>query len=241
MTRVLGHVMAAGGSQVTACRESGVTGAGFGSIGDMVKVRCAEHDAVGIVSAARVEPGSPPRDVLVIELFGELVPSCDGRTQFSRGVSRYPASGAPVFSADDADLSAIFGLPSGTNLRIGTLYHDPTRSAFLLMDPLLTRHFAVLGSTGSGKSCATTLILSAIAAEHPDAHIVLLDPHNEYATGFGDLAEVIDVDNLQMPFWFFDFEEAVRILVSAPVRARHIAQIASSSTELRKSALHPSL
>src|SRR5437879_10876945 len=81
------------------------------------------------------------------------------------------------------------------------------------MDPLLTRHFAVLGSTGSGKSCTATLILSAIAAEHPNAHIVLLDPHNEYATAFGELAEVIDVDNLQMPFWVFDFEGGVRIVV----------------------------
>jgi len=224
MKRVLGHVTAAGGSQVTACLETGITGAGFGSIGDMVKVRCAEHEAVGIISATRVEPGSPPRDVLVIELFGELVPSCDGRAQFSRGVSRYPASGAPVFSARDADLSAIFGLPSGTNLRIGTLYHDPTRSAFLLMDPLLTRHFAVLGSTGSGKSCATTLILSAIAAEHPNAHIVMLDPHNEYGTAFGDFAEVLDVDNLQMPFWFFDFEEAVRILVRGGTTQEQEAQ-----------------
>src|SRR5215472_13291038 len=139
MERVLAHVMATGGCQVTACLESGIAGTGFGSIGDMVKVRCAEHDLVGVVSATRVEPGCPPRDVLVIELFGELVPSCDGRPQFSRGVSRYPASGAPVVSARDIDLSAIFGPPLGTNLRVGTLYHDPARSAFLLMDPLLTR------------------------------------------------------------------------------------------------------
>src|ERR1051325_4339978 len=221
MKRVLGHVTAAGGSQVTACLDAGTR---FGRIGGMVKVRCAEHDTVGIVSATRVEPGSPPRELLVIELFGELVSSCDGRAQFSRGVSRYPASGAPVFSANDADLSAIFGLPSGTNLRIGTLYHDPTRSAFLLMDPLLTRHFAVLGSTGSGKSCATTLILSAIAAEHPNAHIVLLDPHNEYATAFCCLAEVIDVDNLQMPFWFFDIEEASRILIRGGTTQEQEAQ-----------------
>ena len=224
MERVLGHVSTAGGSQVTACLETGITVGGFGSVGDMVKVRCAEHYAIGVVSATRVEPGSPPRDALVIELFGELVSSCDGFPQFSRGVSRYPAFGAPVVSARDADLSAIFGPPSGTNLRIGTLYHDPARSAFLLMDPLLTRHFAVLGSTGSGKSCAATLILSAIATGHRNAHIVLLDPHNEYSTAFGDLAEVINVDNLQMPFWFLDFEEAVRILVRGGTAQEQEAQ-----------------
>jgi DNA helicase HerA-like ATPase len=144
--------------------------------------------------------------------------------QFSRGISRYPVSGAPVFGTSDLELAAIFAPPSGTNLRIGSLFHDPARPALLLMDPLLTRHFAVLGSTGSGKSCTATLILSAIAAEHPNAHIVLLDPHNEYATAFGELAEVIDVDNLQMPFWFFDFEEAVRILVRGGTAQEQEAQ-----------------
>ena len=114
------------------------------------------------------------------------------------------SSPAASRATSDADLSAIYAPASGTNIRIGTLYQDMTRPAFLLMDQLLTRHFAVLGSTGSGKSCTATLVLSAIIEEHPGAHIVLLDPHNEYATAFGELAEVINVDTLQMPFWFFD-------------------------------------
>src|SRR5437016_3042512 len=71
----------------------------------------------------------------------------------------------------------------------GTLYHDAGRPAFLLMNALLAKNFAVLGMTGSGKSCGVTCILSAILADHPNAHIVLLDPHNEYATAFGELAE----------------------------------------------------
>src|ERR1041385_2356098 len=224
MKKILGHVTAAGGSQMTACLDSGVSCDAAGRIGDIVKVQCAEHDVVGIVSAVRVEPGSPPRDVVVVELFGELVRThCPG-AQFSRGISRYPVSGAPVFVASDVDRAAIFAPVSGTNLHIGALYQDPGRPAFLLMDPLLTRHFAVLGSTGSGKSCAATLILSAIAAEHPNAHIVMLDPHNEYGTAFGDFAEVLDVDNLQMPFWFFDFEEAVRILVRGGTTQEQEAQ-----------------
>ena len=67
-----------------------------------------------------------------------------------------------MLAASDIDLTAIHAPASGTNIRIGTLYQDVTRPAFLLMDQLLTRHFAVLGSTGSGKSCTATLILSAI-------------------------------------------------------------------------------
>jgi uncharacterized protein len=224
MKKILGHVTAAGGSQMTACLDSGVSCDAAGRIGDIVKVQCAEHDVVGIVSAVRVEPGPPPRDVVVVELFGELVTTDGSGVQFSRGVSRYPVSGAPVFVASEADRAVMFAPASGTNLRIGALYQDPSRPAFLLMDPLLTQHFAVLGSTGSGKSCAATLILSAIAAEHPNVHIVVLDPHDEYATAFGDLAEVIDVNNLQMPFWFFDLEEAVRILVRGGTAQEQEAQ-----------------
>jgi uncharacterized protein len=74
----------------------------------------------------------------------------------------------------------------------------------VLIDELLAKNFAVLGATGSGKSCAVTLMLSAILTDHPNAHIVVLDPHNEYARAFGQLAEVVSVDNLQLPLWLFD-------------------------------------
>src|SRR5260370_23422086 len=101
MEQVLGQVTAASGSRITACLDPGLARDGFGRIGDMVKVRCAGHQAVG---AVQVEPGSPPRDVFVIELFGELTPSPEGPAQFTRGVSRYPVSGAPVLAASDGDL-----------------------------------------------------------------------------------------------------------------------------------------
>src|SRR6202035_5737530 len=84
---------------------------------------------------------------------------------------------------------------------------------FVVVDELLAKNFAVLGSTGSGKSCAVTLLLLAILTEHKHAHIVLLDPHNEYGKALGDFAEIVNVDNLQLPFWLLDFEEAVGVLV----------------------------
>jgi hypothetical protein len=111
MEQILGHVTAAGASQVTACLESGVASDGFGRIGDMVKVRCDEHDVVGTVSAARVEPGPPPRDVVVVELLGEIVSTYASGVQFSRGVSRYPVSGAAIIGATDDDLAAILPRP----------------------------------------------------------------------------------------------------------------------------------
>jgi len=88
----------------------------------------------------------------------------------------------------------------------------------------LRKHFAVLGTTGSGKSCAVSLLLSAILADYPMAHIVLIDPHNEYGRAFAKAAEVINVDNLQLPFWLFDFEEAVGILIRGGTAQEQEAQ-----------------
>jgi len=65
--------------------------------------------------------------------------------------------------------------PSVSNLSLGSLYHDPSRPAFVLVDELLAKNFAVLGTTGSGKSCAIALILSAILAGQAHAHIVVLE------------------------------------------------------------------
>ncbi len=84
------------------------------------------------------------------------------------------------------------------------------------------KHFAILGTTGTGKSCTTALILRSILAKNPAAHILLLDPHNEYATAFSDWAEVITPRNMQLPFWLLNFEEMVEVLIADSARKAEI-------------------
>jgi hypothetical protein len=81
------------------------------------------------------------------------------------------------------------------------------------VDDLLGKHFAILGTTGTGKSCTTALILRAILEKNPAAHIVLLDPHNEYATAFQEWGEVVSPRNMQLPYWLLTFEEIVEVLI----------------------------
>ena len=71
-------------------------------------------------------------------------------------------------------------------MRVGTIRQDCLDPGHDQVDDLLGKHFAILGTTGTGKSCTTALILRAILEKNPAAHIVLLDPHNEYATAFGE-------------------------------------------------------
>ncbi|TMJ46618.1 MAG: DUF87 domain-containing protein [Alphaproteobacteria bacterium] len=218
----LGRVTAVSGAQMTV--EADQPLASSIRIGAMVKTRSVDHEVVGTIGAVQVDGGSPPRSVFVVDLLGEVVTSAEGQSEFRRGVSHYPISGAPVRDASDADLRTIYTRPSVTNVAIGTLFHDPTRQAFVLVDELLAKNFAVLGSTGSGKSCGVALILSAVLAGHPQAHVVVLDPHNEYATAFGELAEVVNVENLQLPLWLLDFEEATGVLIRGGTTQEQEAQ-----------------
>jgi DNA helicase HerA-like ATPase len=210
MGECIARVTSLSGSQVAARVEGDAVPI---SAGAMVTIACPDREVVGAVSALSSEEGPSARGLLVIDLFGELVPLPEGGCRFARGLSHTPQMGAPVCAATNADLDAVYSRPSGATLHIGSLYQDRTRPALALMDELLAKHFAIVGTTGSGKSCAVTVILADILARHPDAHIVLLDPHNEYATAFGERAEVIDIANLQLPLWLLNFEEAVRVLV----------------------------
>src|SRR5438132_11959063 len=173
----LGRVTAVSGTQVTV--EADQPLAASVRIGAMIKTRSVDHEVVGTISAVQVDGGSPPRSIFVVDLLGEIIASTEGQSEFRRGVSHYPMSGSPVRDASDADLRTIYTRPSVTNVGIGTLFHDPTRQAFVLVGELLAKNFAVLGSTGSGKSCGVALILSAVLGGHPQGHIVGLDAHKQ--------------------------------------------------------------
>ena len=77
---------------------------------------------------------------------------------------------------------------------------------------MLSKHFAVLGSTGVGKSTGVSLLMNEILKARPNLRIFLLDVHNEYGRCFGDRALVLNPRNLKLPFWLFNFEEIVDVL-----------------------------
>src|SRR5262249_2643686 len=79
-------------------------------------------------------------------------------------------------------------------------------------EEMVQKHFAIFGSTGSGKSSAVALILREIMAAQMDLRMLLIDPHNEYAASFGDKAHVVRPGNLRLPFWLFSFDELVDVV-----------------------------
>lgn len=153
--------------------------------------------------------------VAELDLMGErpVLPEGD-LGAFRHGVARFPALGDPVEPADRRDLETVY-LPSGdSRITVGTLDRDGRLPACLLSDDLLSNHFAVLGSTGAGKSCAVTVVLRAMLADHPQGHVVLLDPHDEYSRAFGDQAVHLRPDHMSLPYWLLNFAEMVGLFCS---------------------------
>jgi hypothetical protein len=208
------------------------TAASAARMGALVSLRGPESRVFGIVNALRRErdgSGSQgERTVFEIQTLGEIpITGPDAANAgFQRGVSRYPPLGAPVTTVTIRDLAKVYARPRTSNVHIGRLRHNQKVPAFIVTDSLLGKHFAVLGTTGAGKSCAVTVILRSILAEHPKGHVVLLDPHNEYASAFADMAELLNPSNLQLPYWLLNFEEISHILVGAEPGEQRFTQLA---------------
>ena len=195
-------------------------------IGDLVKMPTSRSVAFGMISSLEIRnpSSSPPaatdQRVLEIDLFGEGVYDDGGDFRFQRGISIYPSLGTEIRETTHLELAQIYAKPSESNVLIGSLYQDSELPAYLLVDDLLGKHFAVLGTTGTGKSCSTTVILRSILDAHPNGHVVLLDPHNEYGQAFDEYAEVVRPDSLNLPFWLLNFEELVEVICTSDQTSR---------------------
>lgn len=220
----IGRIVSVTGSQAVVLLD-GQPAAGGGAggpraeLGTLMKVETPSSVLFGLVSALSVpvpsqKDGEPEIRVAELELVGEIIKGdADTGPSFLRGVSIYPSLGDPVRAATAQELRQVYLRASESAVQIGSLRQDPSIPAMVQVNELLGKHFAVLGSTGTGKSCGVALILRAILRNSPNAHILLLDPHNEYASSFGRAAEIITPENLQLPFWFLTFDEIVEIVM----------------------------
>lgn len=190
-------------------------------IGSIVKVITPVSAVIGQISAISApmpQFDSKKEDIGLVEinLAGEIVISDETRRPiFSRGVPYPPSLGDGVYICDQQDLACIYAPPGIASVKVGTVVQDPAVDARLLTDDLLAKHFIVVGSTGSGKSCALTCILKRLVEAHGTARIVILDVHNEYPSAFGDLVECINLENFNLPMWMLNFQELTVALISS--------------------------
>jgi uncharacterized protein len=188
-------------------------------IGTLLKVDCSTSISLALISALSSPMPSHNKSeeelrIVEVEFIGELPKDGDGNPKaFRRGISSYPSLGDTVYRATRAELSKAYACDAETSIRVGHIQQDPSIPAMVKIDEMLGKHFAVLGTTGTGKSCTVALILRRILEKNPQAHILLLDVHREYAQSFQGMSEVITPDNMVLPFWLLNFDESVEILI----------------------------
>ncbi len=227
LTARIAHIVSVSGSRAVAVLERSPLNASRGSetriqIGMLVKIPTTNSSVAGLVCAMSAPVPSEDdgrRDgieLIEINLCGEIVTEgADGRLKFRRGVEDLPSLGDPVLHADPADLTCVYAPSELATIEVGTLFQDAEVPARLIVDELLGKHFIVVGTTGSGKSCTLACILQRVLDENAHAHVVVLDVHNEYFTAFGDKAELVTLSDLQLPFWLLNFQEMTAALTSA--------------------------
>jgi hypothetical protein len=99
---------------------------------------------------------------------------------------------------------------------------------------MLNKHFAVLGSTGVGKSSGVAVILNAVMDKAANVRILMLDGHNEFGRCFGPRANVVNSQNLKLPFWLFNFEELIDVVYAGRPAVEEELEILSEHVPVAK-------
>lgn len=243
----LGQVSAVTGASVTVrlaeSLSSGMAIIGghthrVGQVGSFVRIPQGYQDLYGVVC----EVGATAAPITVdpriddtgrwmrVELAGEAIGA-----HFERGISRHPNINDTVHIVTEQDLRRIYGHGGEGHITIGTLSSAENITVRLSIDSLVTRHTAILGSTGSGKSTAVASLLRSILqpsageAGYPGARILLLDIHGEYASAMADVAHVMSAtpqpgeEPLFVPYWALEARELLEVTVGAISDSQEIA------------------
>ena len=187
-----------------------------------------------------------------------LVGTIDGDS-FTQGVTLFPILDNPVQLLGAVDRAVIFDLPAdatprapdpddpGFIVRLGTSAVFEETPIQINPDALFAKHAAILGSTGSGKSCTIAALIQAIL-ERPEirrTNIVILDTNGEYRSAFqkriadeGDEDRWEDVgkaaclfipsnpedqaSRLSIPYWLLNSDDFVRLFRAAPTIQRPV-------------------
>ncbi|MBI1825790.1 MAG: ATP-binding protein [Planctomycetes bacterium] len=197
-----------------------------GQLGTYITIPMDNRTLVGfVVSSGRQDAVAidlEPQLLMQVQLLGEI-----HGNRFVRGVNEYPIVGDDVWVAVSKDFEAIFGsfdqLLAGSkhpqSFTFGKFALNPEFEVKVLGTELLAKHVAILGNSGSGKSCTTTRILQELL-DLNQAQVVLFDMHGEYRRAFSDEngqvnanVTYLGVDDLVLPYWLLKYEELEALFV----------------------------
>ncbi len=208
-----------------------------GQPGSYVKIPFKDFQIIGTVTSVRMETSNPVssgtgRKVAECILLGTL----EHDERFLRGVAVYPNVGQPVQIVSSRELNKIFSEFSEFGFSFGRPTSAREQRVYVQVNRFFGGHIAVLGTTGSGKSYTVVSILQQTIKKYPNPHIVVLDLHGEYARAFPEGVNLINANNIDLPYWVLNFEEFVDLTVdmNEPTAKNQITVIRDSLLRARQ-------
>ena len=198
----------------------------IGQLGSYLVIPQAERTIVAFVVSTGQHDHLADAGDDDLRVCAQLIGEVQG-TRFVRGVNEYPIVGDSVRIAVHDDFARIFGsfnqeLAEADHPKSFTLGQFALNRAFdvkVMGSEFLSKHVAVLGNSGAGKSCTTTRIMEELTSLQ-GASVVMFDMHGEYRTAFSDergqtLPNVtyMGVDDLVLPYWLLKYEELEALFV----------------------------
>lgn len=218
--------------QLSATVDSGIVileGRSYkvGQVGSFIRIPQGYQSLYGIVAdtGASAIPKTFADDPSVsgrwitVQLLGEALVGT-----FERGISQHPSVGDEVHLVTEGDLLNIYGKTGDGQVRFGHLSSAENIDVFLDVDKLVTRHCALVGSTGSGKSTTVAALLRTLCVSdtqpYPSSRILILDIHGEYSKALSDVGCVFNTDpdvlrkekGLFVPFWALELDDLLNFL-----------------------------
>jgi uncharacterized protein len=219
----------------------------IGQIGSFVRIPIGYTELYGVVS--QVGAGAVPESQREAEQHGhrwmtiQLVGEASRGATFQRGLAQHPTIEDPVHLLAEGDLELLYGSKAAPDcLEVGRLANADSIPALVNLDKLLTRHSAIVGATGSGKSNTVARLLDAIIAggRFPSARVLVFDVHGEYSNAFADSAAVFsvgaDVNALDVPYWAMTFDELLPLTTGALDGAERAA-LQDAIVELKRASI----
>ncbi len=187
-----------------------------GQPGSHVKIPFRDQNIIATVANTRmtdITPSTSPSQEAASGTISRKVAEClligtlSHKGKFNRGVAVYPNVGQKVKMVGLEELKEIFSEFVKQDFSFACLSQAEDQRAFIHVDRFFGRHSAILGTTGSGKSCTVASILQQTIKKYPDTHILVIDLHGEYAAAFPNDTQIIQADKVELPYWLLNFEE----------------------------------
>jgi hypothetical protein len=241
-------------AQATVSGLSFIEGQSYrvGQVGGFVRIPLGFVNLYGVIS--QVGASAVPERLVATEQHGnrwmtvQLVGEGQPGMGFDRGISQYPTVGDAANLVTELDLRTIYGRPSDPRfVQVGRLASANSIPALVEIDKLVTRHSAIVGATGSGKSTTVAGILTALSDGnlYPSARILVIDIHGEYGKALADRAAIFRISPdaakgerpLYIPYWAMTIDELLPITFGSIENGGDRGAVIDRITELKLGAL----